>query len=389
MGNGTDGSSTENGAASSVVKADGSLKKKKKEIKSNGEVVSENVVQKATSAEVSKDIPLENKKKRKLSESNEDSNNVTSAAVDESNSDSTKDMKKVSNSEVNGDLPNTDENVKQKKKKKKREMYRVDSDICFGNPSLSATNLVALNSEETPKKEESRLPSIQETAAEPTPEGSPELKPSGPLKKKKKMGRQTAGSSLKLAPEGDNDSKGVAESSVSKTFEEVNDWDSPLKPGETEILLPSKSYKGSVKLKEAVSEEPTIAPVQSFTAKFLKKSLSKSKTPKSEKASLSEILSMKSVSEPKKKKINFALTQNLSIEDDDYVKSVKNSPQIPHDPEKNPKKTLLKKRVSLESGKDLQISRQALKFNTQQNSKSKAAKKLAKGTFRSKALDFF
>merc|ERR1711892_1391524 len=257
MGNGTDGSSTENGAASSVVKADGSLKKKKKEIKSNGEVVSENVVQKATSAEVSKDIPLENKKKRKLSESNEDLNNVTSAAVDESNSDSTKDMKKVSNSEVNGDLPNTDENVKQKKKKK-REMYRVDSDICFGNPSLSATNLVALNSEETPKKEESRLPSIQETAAEPTPEGSPELKSSGSLKKKKKMGRQTAGSSLKLSPEGDNDSKGLAESSVSKTFEEVNDWDSPLKPGETEIVLPSKSYKGSVKLKEAVSEEPQL-----------------------------------------------------------------------------------------------------------------------------------
>merc|ERR1712029_906208 len=65
-----------------------------------------------------------------------------------------------------------------------------------------------------------------------------------------------------------------------KLFEENNSWAEDLKPGETEIFIPNKKYKGDVKVKESKDTitgqipgcpSPMVTPAKSFTATFLKK----------------------------------------------------------------------------------------------------------------------
>ena len=172
-----------------------------------------------------------------------------------------------------------------------------------------------------------------------------------------------------------------------QVFEE-SEWDLPLQPGEQEIFLPNKKYKRikDPKPEEATAtslpgfESPKITPVKSFTATFLKKAGSKTATPKAKKSKLGAD-GEKCASEPRKKKINFALTQNKSQEFVEHLKSVKSSPQIPHDPKRNPAKPLIKK--SPGPGTD---KLNPLWQNTQLNSRSKTAKLLKK---RAQAMDFF
>eukprot|EP00092_Neocalanus_flemingeri_P025716 GFUD01027880.1.p1 GENE.GFUD01027880.1~~GFUD01027880.1.p1 ORF type:complete len:1062 (+),score=358.52 GFUD01027880.1:60-3245(+) len=325
-----------------------------------------------------------------------------------------------------------------KMKKKKKEMYRIDSDIAFNTPSLSQVNLVEKSVNKTVEDKLAAVPEIgtpKEAIPAETEIGTP--KESTPVdaevvsaKKKKKMKKYNAETSLLLhndestpkltiAPaflpivEEKNDTpksekkkkkksnklefespaqqeSGVAPKSA-KVFEEDNTWDGPLKPGETEIVLPNKNYKGSLKLSEpakAAETETTdtaalngfVTPVKSYTSTFLKKALSKSVDPKKIKKDKKD----KCLSEPRKKRVNIVLTQNKSQDIPQHLKSVKNSPQTPHDPAKNPVKSVLKKRVSLESGTRLN----PVMLNTQLNGRSKAAKVLV-GKKRRSAMDFF
>ena len=99
-------------------------------------------------------------------------------------------------------------------------------------------------------------------------------------------------------------------------FEEPT-WDSPLLPGEQELVMPNKCYKGPEKLAPpAVApeingfESSQITPVKSFTSTFLKKAVSKSGTPKKIKKErlLAESANKElSNSAPQKKRINFHL----------------------------------------------------------------------------------
>ena len=168
-------------------------------------------------------------------------------------------------------------------------------------------------------------------------------------------------------------------------------WDAPLQQGEQEILLPNKSYTGSAALAPALASalpgfaSPQLAPAKSFTATFLKKAASKSATPKkvkkAEKVRAAEAAQL-SASEPKKKRINFALTQNKEQDFVEHLAAVRSSPGTPHDPSSTPAKTLLKKRGSLEAGaKKLN----PVNLNTQLNGRSKTAKILK----RNNASDFF
>ena len=179
---------------------------------------------------------------------------------------------------------------------------------------------------------------------------------------------------------------------LAQVFEEPT-WDSPLLPGEQELVLPNKNYKGPEKLAppatapEISGFEPSqITPVKSFTSTFIKKAVSKSGTPKkSKKDRLQEETAKKELSNsaPQKKRINFALTQNKAQDFVDHLRQVKSSPQTPHDPDKKPVKKLLKKKESLESSaKKLN----PVGLNTQLNSRSKTAKILQK---RARAMDFF
>eukprot|EP00092_Neocalanus_flemingeri_P029202 GFUD01031698.1.p1 GENE.GFUD01031698.1~~GFUD01031698.1.p1 ORF type:complete len:1104 (-),score=383.94 GFUD01031698.1:84-3395(-) len=249
------------------------------------------------------------------------------------------------------------------KKKKKMKKYNAE------------TSLLLHNDESTPKPTiaPAFLPIVEEKKDTPKSE-----------KKKKKKSNK-----LEFGSPGTQES-GVAPKSA-KVFEEDNTWDGPLKPGETEIVLPNKNYKGSLKLSEpakAAETETTdtaalngfVTPVKSYTSTFLKKALSKSVDPKKIKKDKKD----KCLSEPRKKRVNIVLTQNKSQDIPQHLKSVKNSPQTPHDPAKNPVKSVLKKRVSLESGTRLN----PVMLNTQLNGRSKAAKVLV-GKKRRSAMDFF
>jgi len=313
----------------------------------------------------------------------------------------------------------TPSKLPKKMKKKKKEMHRIDSDIAFNAPSLSKINLMLGKSQDT---------KAEETLADlPVPEPG-KSEPSTPVlsaKKKKKMKKYNAETSLLnnevspvkpfVAPafpsveekietpkaEAEKKKKKVAtldstvpEKSISgvapkstKVFEEDSSWDAPLQPGETEIVLPNKSYKGTLKMSEAATVpgegvlNGIVTPAKpSHTATFLKKALSKSVDGKKIKKEKSKTLMAgdKCSSEPRKKKVNIVETRNKSQDIPSHLRSVKNSPQTPHDPNKNPAKGVLKKRVSLESGSRLN----PVQLNTQLNGRSTVKK-------RKFAMDFF
>jgi len=312
-----------------------------------------------------------------------------------------------------------------KKKKRKKEMYRIDSDIAFNTPSLSQVNL-AIEKENTTNVE--KLKEVPEDVELQSTASTQEQEVS--VKKKKKMKKYQAETSLLIingegvnanndevpkllsseesttTPKSEKKKKKLnnrlkfesPETEIKlkspKVFEEDNSWGDALKPGETEIVIPNKKYTGTLKLSEPQEtkvesdslsgfESPIITPAKSFTSTFLKKALSKSvdtKKIKKEKKKLME----KCLSEPKKKRVNIVLTQNKSQDIPQHLKSVKNSPQTPHDPSKNPSKGVLKKRDSMETGNRLN----PVQLNTQLNGRSKAAKVMV-GKKRKNAMDFF
>ena len=196
--------------------------------------------------------------------------------------------------------------------------------------------------------------------------------PSKPKKKKK------AGSDKSVPESG-------ASPKSSKMFEEDNCW-GEIQPGESEILLPSKKYKGETKL--APAEEaagPMVTPVKTFTATFLKKALSKSEK-KAEKKKLKP--DSQTLSEPRKKKVNVVLTKNVVQEFGQHLKSVKNSPQTPHDPNKKAPKSALKRTPNGTGMSPACKTLNPVQLNTQLNARSSTAKKLA-GKNRKRASDFF
>merc|ERR1719430_336320 len=281
--------------------------------------------------------------------------------------------------------------LKKKKKKLKKEMHRIDSDISFSAPSLSKTNL-SLAEKPIPAPMTPIAEADTPTPAHMTPTSeSVKASPETTLKSKANPSEETP----RLKKKKMKKSKGMAslqEGTPNKVFEEPT-WDSPLLPGEQELVLPNKSYKGPEKLAppavapEISGFEPSqITPVKSFTSTFLKKTVSKSGTPKkSKKERLLEESAKKELSNsaPQKKRINFALTQNKAQDFVEHLRQVKSSPQTPHDPDKKPTKKLLKKKESLESSaKKLN----PVGLNTQLNSRSKTAKILQK---RARAMDFF
>merc|ERR1712088_867956 len=267
-------------------------------------------------------------------------------------------------------------------------MHRIDSDISFSAPSLSKTNL-SLAEKQTPAPMTPIIEADSPTPMTPKAE-SPKSTPETELKSKANPSEETP----RLKKKKMKKSKGMAslqESTPNKVFEEPT-WDSPLLPGEQELVLPNKSYKGPEKLvppaaaPEISGFEPSqITPVKSFTSTFLKKAVSKSGTPKKIKKERLLAESAKkelSNSAPQKKRINFALTQNKAQDFVEHLRQVKSSPQTPHDPDKKPVKKLLKKGKEESSAKKLN----PVGLNTQLNSRSKTAKILQK---RARAMDFF
>jgi len=78
----------------------------------------------------------------------------------------------------------------------------------------------------------------------------------------------------------------------------------------------------------------------------------------------------------KKKKIVYALSQNRCQSITDMDRSMQDSPDIPFGTEKKPAQGILKTKSANSTPNGLPTSKAALRYNTQMNSKSKAAKKL-------------
>lgn len=369
--------------------------------------------------EESTDLTASKKKKKKLKRSATEAQ-LGSESIEEKVQNLTESVKEPI-------IKPSEETTKSLKlKKKKKEMHRIDSDIAFNAPSLSKINLMLPKSEEP--KPEPKLAAIieSEMSAPSTPVESTPLS----AKKKRKMKKYNAETSLLVdsekttktlivapaflpieekteTPKSEKKKKKLKSNKLefgspktqesgispksSKVFEEDNSWDATMKPGETEIVLPNKKYKGSMKMPEPASTPAEadlngmVTPAKSYTSTFLKKALSKSVDPKKNKKDKKNHLDReKCLSEPRKKKVNIVLTQNKSQDIPSHLRSVKNSPQTPHDPAKNPVKGVLKKRVSLESGNRLN----PLHLNTQLNGRSQAAKVMVSKKRRS-AMDFF
>ena len=299
-----------------------------------------------------------------------------------------------------------------KKKLKKKAIYRIDSDIAFNAPSLSQTNLV--NNVSEPQDSKSTSIKSDEPVAKdipaPAPTSEPKLQKSAEKKKLKKMKKYNAETSLIVNPEetpiiktppsvlafadstptssktksnGDLSGPGAAPKNA-KIFDENNSWAEDLKPGETEIFIPNKKFKGPDTISGSVpgSPSPMVTPAKSFTATFLKKAMSKSDKKGEKKPKIPD---HKAMSEPRKKKVNVVLTKNCAQDFSQHLKSVKNSPQTPHDPNKNPVKSVLKKTPGAETAASLN----PVNLNTQLNARSKAAKMLNGKSSRKRAMDFF
>merc|ERR1712241_766986 len=301
---------------------------------------------------------------------------------------------------------------KKKKKLKKKAIYRIDSDIAFNAPSLSQTNLVNHVSE-PPDSNSTSIKSDEPVAKDipaPAPTSEQKLQKSAEKKKLKKMKKYNAETSLIVNPEetpiiktppsvlafadstptssktksnGDLSGSGAAPKNA-KIFDENNSWAEDLKPGETEIFVPNKKFKGPDTISGSVpgSPSPMVTPAKSFTATFLKKAMSKSDKKGEKKPKIPD---HKAMSEPRKKKVNVVLTKNCAQDFSQHLKSVKNSPQTPHDPNKNPVKSVLKKTPGSETATSLN----PVNLNTQLNARSKAAKMLNGKSSRKRAMDFF
>jgi len=264
--------------------------------------------------------------------------------------------------------------VKKKKKKNKDKSRKVES--------------------ETTKEKESSTAKKTADVEAPALNGDDTLSSETPKKKKKKNKDKS------ITKESEVAEKKVLKNKEKLNVFEENDWDAPLKPGEQEIVLPNKKYKGKDALKPAEEAQegfpgfspPSITqttPKPSVTASFLKKAMSKSASPKLKKSKLGQIKMQESLtmSEPRRKKVNFALTMNKSQDITAHVTSIASSPSIPHDPNKKPTKPLLSGQDSTPDGS----KRNSVAKNTQINSKSKASKRLSSLNMnkRARAMEFF
>jgi len=388
--------------------------KKKKKKKSKDKSEESSMISQPCDQVTSADSSTKQKKKKKAKESVADveMTPVESADVEEETS---------KNEAI---LPPTEatlesfEKMKKKKKEKKeakekKPLYRIDSDIAFNAPSLSQINLIKLDDEKKPVEVKEQEPAAVEQTSTPVPVEK--------AVKRKKLKKYNAESSLLVDPSEtpiltikpsalpflneqveaeDSPSKpkkkkkalgdkSVPESGASpkssKMFEEDNCW-GEIQPGESEILLPSKKYKGETKL--APAEEaagPMVTPAKSFTATFLKKALSKSEK-KAEKKKLKT--DSQTLSEPRKKKVNVVLTKNVVQEFGQHLRSVKNSPQTPHDPNKKAPKSALKRTPNGAGMSPACKTLNPVQLNTQLNGFSSTAKKFA-GKNRKPASHFF
>jgi len=222
-------------------------------------------------------------------------------------------------------------------------------------------------------------------------------------KKDKKLSKQKCDKKIIAEANVEKQTDETQNKKSSKLFAEPSDWDEPYQPGDQEIAKPSKKHKDEEKVKPVKScsngfkefDSATVTTPKpqslSHTAKFLKKAMSKSATPKKKLSQIGKLKAKGTSSESRIKRVNFALTKNMMQDVEEMHAQIKLSPAIPHDPKKAPEKSLLKRTLAkkaMEREGSPQLN--PVSLNTQLNSVSKKGKKLhGKNMRRMMAKEFF
>merc|ERR1719285_1413147 len=292
-------------------------------------------------------------------------------------------------------MSNSDPKDKNKKKKKSKKSKKAKNENENNTIIKTITKLVAEQGdndnllEKKSKKKKKKDKELKEANILSKPDVS--ISSSKKEKKDKKLSEQKCDKNIKLIAGANvkNLTDETQNKKCVKLFAEPSDWDEPHQPEDQEIVSPSKKNKDEQKVKPVKScsngfkefDSATVTTPQpqtlSHTAKFLKKAMSKSATPKKKLSQIEKLKAKGTSSESRIKRVNFALTKNMMQDVEEMHAQIKLSPAIPHDPKKAPEKSLLKRTLAkkaLEREGSPQLN--PVSLNTQLNSVSKKGKKL-------------
>lgn len=118
-----------------------------------------------------------------------------------------------------------------------------------------------------------------------------------------------------------------------------SDWEAPLETGETEYFIPSKKTKANgVQSTVVTKETPTPSPKKAK----IKSPKSAQSTPQMDRIALLKNSTPKSVLSSAEKKVKIVLQMNKSQEATEYIRQLKQSPNLPFDSNTKPLKGVLK-----------------------------------------------
>lgn len=122
-----------------------------------------------------------------------------------------------------------------------------------------------------------------------------------------------------------------------KNKKNLSDWDAPLEEGETEYFIPSKKAKANGVQSTVVTKETPSPKVPK-----IKSPKSAQSTPQMDRVAVLKNSTPKSVLSSAEKKVKIVLQMNKSQEATEYIRQLKQSPNLPFDSSKKPLKGVLK-----------------------------------------------
>lgn len=285
-------------------------------------------------------------------------------AIGDVDSESSSDFDEDLDNRKHGKLKRKSKDEVTKAKEKKQKLSKLHTERFFQeepNEDFSKENTSAQADEDESTNELTE----QKVKKKKTKTSQTDEQPPKKLKAKKRKSSQPS-SSVEFTEESDdnkctNDLPSTSTSSNSSiktkkaqktqkrtsTSSQIDDWSEPLKEGEVEYFLPSKKHKlKALQDVEDASEESkcnsyVLNPFASHTgvstsSKKQKTSKSSTTTPKI------QLEASRTASGSTGKRVIIALNKNKAQSPHEYIKQVKESPNLPYDSNKKPAKSLLK-----------------------------------------------
>lgn len=223
------------------------------------------------------------------------------------------------NEPVNG-VTTDEEPVKKKQKKKEKSNEKRKSISFVESDATKEVNAVA-EIGETPKQQKSKEKTELNGSVQ-----------SVEVKKKEK--RKSLDNGRQKEANGTEETNEIICTPISKAKQ--NEWTEPLKEGEVEYFVPSK------KAKENGATRTVITPETPAPNKLKGKSLKLTNTPVDRVTVLKVSSVTKTALSSAEKKVKIVLKNNKSQEATEYIRQLKQSPQVPFDSAQKPLKGVLK-----------------------------------------------